>query len=241
MDNNTEEKIINEENAASPAAASEKAEEKKEGSILSDIVEIVESTLIAVFVMIMLITYCAHPVTISGHSMVPTLNKHFDDSQEQDKILMSMVYTDVKYGDIIVIDNDKNYLLNDNGEAYVPDQKMQSTLNQCIIKRVIACEGQTIDISDNKVTVDGKVIDEPYIAAGSTTNDLGAFTGQYPITIPKGYCFVMGDNRNGSTDSRDSHVGLISKKQIYGKAIIRYYPLKNFKFLFNSWKESAND
>jgi signal peptidase I len=154
---------------------------------------------------------------------------------------MSMVYTDVKYGDIIVIDNDKNYLLNDNGEAYVPDQKMQSTLNQCIIKRVIACEGQTIDISDNKVTVDGKVIDEPYIAAGSTTNDLGAFTGQYPITIPKGYCFVMGDNRNGSTDSRDSHVGLISKKQIYGKAIIRYYPLKNFKFLFNSWKESAND
>lgn len=244
MENNTEEMVKSEQEAASetaPAAVENPAQEKNEGNLLSDIFEIVESTLIAVFVMMMVITYLLHPVNINGHSMVPTLNKYYDSEDVQDKILMAMVYTDVKYGDIIVIDNDANYLLDENGEAYVPDQRMQSTLNQCIIKRVIACGGQTIDIRDNKVTVDGNVIDEPYIAAGSTTNDLGAFTGQYPITIPEGYYFVMGDNRNGSTDSRDSHVGLISRKQIYGKAIVRYYPLKNFKFLFNSWKESAND
>ncbi len=240
MENNTEKMVNTEQETPAETTSAVNTEEKK-GSILSDLFEIAESTLIAVFVMMMIITYFLHPVNISGHSMVPTLNKEFDLDKVQDKILMSMVYTDVNYGDIIVIDNDANYLLDDNGEVYVPDQKMSRTLNQCIIKRVIACGGQTIDITGNEVKVDGKVLDEPYILAGSTTSDLGAFTGQYPITIPDGYYFVMGDNRNGSTDSRDSVVGLISRKQIYGKAIIRYFPLKNFKFLFNSWKESAND
>ena len=152
---------------------------------------------------------------------------------------MTTVYGDIKYGDILVIDKKENYLLDDSGNVYVPDD--YQSFNECIIKRVIAVGGQTVDIHDDQVYVDGQLIDEPYIAAGSTTYDTGAFDGQYPITIPEGYYFVMGDNRNHSADSRNPGVGLIKEDQIYGKALARYYPIKDFHILTDSWKESAND
>ena len=79
-----------------------------------------------------------------------------------------------------------------------------------------------------QVIVDGKVLDEPYIKV--TVNSIGgAFN--FPITVPEGYYFVMGDNRRGSADSRFPEVGLIKKEQIYGKAVLRYSPIKDFKIL----------
>ena len=102
---------------------------------------------------------------------------------------------------------------------------------ECLIKRVIAEPGQTIDIDPEKeeVLIDGKVLDEPYIK--DTINSLSFTAFDFPITIPEGYYFAMGDNRRVSADSRNPDIGLIKKDQIYGKAIIRYYPLKDFKFL----------
>ena len=61
-------------------------------------------------------------------------------------------------------------------------------------------------------------------------NDAGVMFN-FPITIPEGYYFVMGDNRRESADSRNGDVGLIKKEQIYGKAVLRYSPIKDFKFL----------
>lgn len=235
MDNYNENIENNKENEAAP---------EKKSTLLQDIVEIVESTLITVFVIVMVFTYILHPVNIVGHSMVPTLNKNYDPTlNNTDKIFMSTVYFDVKYGDILVIDKDVNYLLDANGEPYVPDRAAASPIGECIIKRVIACGGQTVDIRDNQVIVDGKVLDEPYINEEGSTSDLGygAFTDQYPITIPEGYYFVMGDNRRHSTDSRARSVGLVKKDQIYGKAIIRYSPLKDFDILTDSWKGNGND
>lgn len=243
MDNNTEmnnnAETVEEVKEAEDTA---KKPEEKKTSFLSDVIEIMESTLIMVFVIVLVVTYLLHPVNIIGLSMYPTLNKHYDASDPNsisDRIFMTTVYGDIKYGDILVIDKKENYLLDDSGNVYVPDD--YQSFNECIIKRVIAVGGQTVDIHDDKVYVDGQLIDEPYIAAGSTTYDTGAFDGQYPITIPEGYYFVMGDNRNHSADSRNPGVGLIKEDQIYGKALARYYPIKEFHILTDSWKESAND
>ncbi len=218
--------------------ADEANETKKKGTFIKDVVDIIESTLATVFVIVLIFTYILHPVNIVGRSMVPTLNKNFNGEREikneTDKVFMNTVFFDVKYGDILVIDKDKNYLLDDSGKPYQPQYDMP--INECIIKRVIAVGGQTVSIENGKVTVDGEVLDEPYIAEDAYTEDDGAFGGQYPITIPEGYYFVMGDNRNHSTDSRARSVGLVKRDQIYGKAIIKYSPLEEFDILIGSHK-----
>lgn len=206
---------------------------KKKGNILKDIVEIAESTFITIFVIVLLFTYVLHPVNIVGHSMVPTLNNN-SSGEDTDKVFMTSVYLNINYGDILVIDKDKNYILDSAGKPYEPES---AAINECIIKRVIAVGGQTVDIHGGQVYVDGELLDEPYINEPDSTADLGAFTGQYPITVPEGYYFVMGDNRNHSTDSRALSVGLVKKEQIYGKAIIKYAPFNEFEILINSWKK----
>lgn len=217
--------------------SAENPEEQKKGNVAKDILEIAESTILTVFVVFLIFTYLLHPVNIVGHSMVPTLNKNYSgtrvEKNDTDKIFMSTVYLDINYGDILVIEKDDNYLLDAEGKPYVSNT---ASIDECIIKRVIAVGGQTVDIHDGQVYVDGELINEPYINEQNSTADLGAFTGQYPITIPEGYYFCMGDNRNHSTDSRASSVGLIKEDQIYGKAIVKYSPLSEFDILIDSWK-----
>lgn len=232
--NNTEITKTNEAVTTEPA---------KKPNIFRDFVEIVESTLITIFVIVMIFTYLLHPVNIVGGSMKPTLNKYSEEWKENtqnDKILMNTVFNNVKYGDILVIDNNKSYLLDENNSV-LPNDKSVLFKDECLIKRVIAVGGQTIDLRDGEVYVDGSKLDEPYVMKGAMTYDEGAFGDQYPITVPEGYFFVMGDNRQNSSDSRHSDIGLIKKDQIYGKAVVRYSPIKNFHILINSWKESAND
>lgn len=229
MENN-EEIIENTENEVNEQNTEEN--NNKKGNVVKDIIDIAESTITTIFVVVLIFTYILHPVNIVGHSMLPTLNATAQ-GEDTDKIFMSTVFFDVKYGDILVIDKMENYLIDNSGKAYIPES---SAINECIIKRVIAVGGQTVDIRDGHVYVDGEMLNEPYINEPDSTADLGAFTGQYPITIPDGYYFVMGDNRNHSTDSRAVSVGLIKKDQIYGKALVKYYPLKEFRILTDSWK-----
>lgn len=227
----------------SPAETNEEDEQPEEADdnanigkkILGDVAEIVESTLITVFVIVMIFTYLLHPVNVMGHSMMPTLN-------DNDKIFMTTVYGKLEYGDIVIINNDAVYSIDENGSPREV-QIDANPLNECIIKRVIASGGQEINIdnssSDPKewfVTVDGEKIDEPYVMENAITSPTGEFYGRYPFTVPDGYYFVMGDNRENSSDSRNSLVGLIKKDQIYGKAIMKYSPFSEFKFLWNSYK-----
>ncbi|MDE6092399.1 MAG: signal peptidase I [Ruminococcus sp.] len=204
---------------------------KSGNKLLSDIVEIIESTITTVFVIIMIFTYILHPVNVVGTSMTNTL-------QDEDRIFMTTVYTDISYGDIVVINNDMSYLL-DSDNNIIERNIDGSGLKECIIKRVIATGGQSVKIipETGDVIVDGNTLDEPYIK--EKLRNGGVF--DYPITVPEGYFFVMGDNRNGSSDSRNPDIGLISKEQIYGKAIIRYAPLSKFKYLGDSYKHSNEE
>lgn len=159
------------------------AEEKK-GSTFSDFMEICESVITSVFVVLLLFTFVARPVTVDGRSMVPTLN-------DKDKLIMSTFLYTPKAGDIVIIENEHSYVY----EAGTTNIVEGGSLDKRLIKRVIAVGGQTIDINfeSGEVSVDGEVLRENYISE-PTRLDPGAFT--YPLTVPEGYIFVMGDNRN---------------------------------------------
>ena len=222
-DDDTDDEAADDESGDEEEEEEEEKAEKKEGNFINDVIEIVESTLLTVFVIIMIFTYLLHPVNVVGSSMNNTL---FDGN----RVFMTTVYTGPHYGAILVINNDMAYFLDENGKVIEKDIT-GSGLKECIIKRVIAEPGQTIDFDVDKeqVIVDGKVLDEPYIRQ-TVISDGGNFN--FPITVPEGYYFVMGDNRRESADSRNGEVGLIKKEQIYGKAIVKYSPIKEFKFLF---------
>ncbi|MDE6833006.1 MAG: signal peptidase I, partial [Ruminococcus sp.] len=206
-----EENIVENTESGNSIQEEEKNKKNSDKNFLADFIEIAESTFITVFVIIMIFTYILHPVNVVGTSMTNTL-------QDGDRIFMTTVYGSLSYGDIVVINNDMAYLLDDENKI-IEKNIDGSGLKECIIKRVIATGGQTITVdSDTKeVIVDGKVLDEPYIK--ELTNSSGVF--DYPITVPEGYYFCMGDNRNGSSDSRNPDIGPIKKSQIYGKAMLR--------------------
>jgi signal peptidase I len=93
-----------------------------------------------------------------------------------------------------------------------------------VVKRVIATEGQTVDIINGVVFVDGVAIDEPYLQPGLATH--GGMV-QFPLTVDKGCVFVLGDNRINSRDSRYPEIGQIDQREILGRAIVLFFPGTN--------------
>ena len=183
--------------------ASADSKEKKSSSkknFIDESIDWIKSIVVTFVIVVLIFTFVARTAIVNGSSMVPTLtNGDF-------LVLWSLFYTP-KQGDIISANCDG--------------------LDEVIVKRVIAVGGQTVDIdfSTGEVFVDGELLDEPYIN-NLTLNDEGAFN--YPITVEEGYYFCMGDNRQGSMDSRHPDVGLISRDDILGKVVLRLFP--NTKF-----------
>ncbi len=182
---------------------SEKPVNEKNSSLefVFDLVSVLATACVSVALVFM---FVFRTVGVIGESMNPTLDTG-------DRIILTAAYADCKYGDIVVT-------CQPSRSPFVPD---------ILVKRVIATEGQTVDIDFEKgeVYVDGAELDEPYIA--EPTKDREDFIG--PVTVPDGYVFVMGDNRNHSTDSRSNSVGLIREEYIMGKALFRIAPFGNFK------------
>lgn len=179
-------------------------------SLAKDLLDILESVVISIFVVLLLFGFVFRPVTVDGSSMNPTL-------YDLDHLIMISLFYQPQQGDIVIVDGDYATLFADSTQTDVVRKEGSDIL---LIKRVIATGGQTLDIDfeTGTVYVDGTALNESYIAAPTTRND-GAFT--YPLTVPEGYCFVMGDNRNGSMDSRNSAVGLIDEDQVMGRAVLR--------------------
>ena len=138
-------------------------------------------------------------VVVSGPSMDTTLT-----DGDWLLILGNVLYQDPKHGDIIVASKDSY----DDGTP--------------IIKRVIAKEGQTVDIDFEAglVYVDGVALNEPYTL---TPTNLIEGT-EFPLTVDEGCYFVMGDNRNVSKDSRSTEIGQIDHREILGRAIFLFFP-----------------
>ncbi|MBQ8960758.1 MAG: signal peptidase I [Ruminococcus sp.] len=188
---------------------------KRSAGFLRELLSFTESLLIALFVITLIFTYIIGIVTIQGDSMKNTLFSG-------ERVIMVKPVSPER-GDIVIISATDAVTLGEDGSPVV-----KSGLQKVIVKRVIAVGGQQLDIDFNSgaVYVDGEKLREDYLALGLTHIDNGAFT--YPITVPEGYFFVMGDNRSVSKDSRSVDVGLISREEILGRAFIRISPKESF-------------
>ena len=123
-------------------------------------------------------------------------------------------------GDMVISLNDGKYKTGDVIGFYYN--------NVVLIKRVIATSGDWVDIAeDGTVKVNGVELDEPYV----TEKALGECNINLPYQVPQGKCFVLGDNRTTSIDSRNTAVGCISNDVVVGRLLARIWPLKSFVIL----------
>lgn len=169
---------------------------EKQNKIVSELFFWVQQFCLGILVICVAFSLFAKPVIVNGDSMNPTLHS-------KDTILITANTFSLKRGDIVVVTQ--------------PWERDES-----IVKRVIGLPGDTININfeTGEVFINGKLIKEDYILEPTRLY----YDAKMPITIPDGYLFVMGDNRNGSLDSRSGKIGLIRKQYVFGKAFFRVRP-----------------
>ena len=181
----------------------------------ADVLEWMSCMIFAVTAMLVINLFFFRSITVSGTSMNDTL-------VDGDKVIaMNFCYTP-QYGDIVIVQADK--LKNKNTGLY----------GEPIIKRVIAKGGDTvrIDYANGNVYRNDELLEEDYIKDLTHLHNDGWLQDNEEIVVPENCVFVMGDNRNASNDSRNlQDVGFIDVDSIMGKAIVRFAPIKSFKWL----------
>lgn len=162
--------------------------------ILVNVYDMASVLATAVVTIMLIFTFVFRVVGVEGTSMVPTL-------QHQDYLIVSAFDKQPSYGQVVIV-------------------TQPNAFDQPIVKRIIATENQVVDINfrTGEVSVDGVVLNEPYIN-NPTINSEGVV---FPVTVPENHVFVMGDNRQGSTDSRSEKIGFIHEDYILGVA--KYKP-----------------
>lgn len=156
-----------------------------------------ESMVFALVFLVLLFTFVIRIAAVRGSSMVPTL-------YSGDRIVLQQIGYKPKRGDIVVVDDYIDY-----GDP--------------LVKRIIAMGGDTVDINfvSGDVWVNGNLLHEPYILDKTKLKE-GV---EFPVTVPEGKVFLMGDNRMGSKDSRDAEIGFIDERDILGRGVFRIFPL----------------
>ena len=151
----------------------------------------------ALLVIALVLVFVVQPVKVEGTSMLPRLH-------DGERIFVNkLVYYDIpelERGDIVVF--------------WFPDDPTKS-----YIKRVIGLPGETVQVRGGRILINGKELQEPYLEHSLNV----AAADEPPTYVKPHYYFVMGDNRDNSSDSR--MWGLVPEKYIYGKALFRYWPL----------------
>lgn len=174
---------------------------QKASAGVSFIFDVVDSLKGAVIAAFVVFCLLFRVIGVEGTSMMPTLH-------DGDWVAVSGLSVNIEKGDIVIITQP--------WERNVP-----------IVKRVIAKGGDTVDIDFmlGEVYVNGIKLDEPYIDEPTTLR----YDVEFPLVVPEGKVFVMGDNRGDSLDSRSSKIGCIDERYILGKVMIRIYPTDNWK------------
>lgn len=189
---------------------SENTKQKEPISITKEAFEWLEVVVSAMLAVVIIFTFVFRVATIVGGSMKDTL-------YNGEKIIITDWFYTPKVGDIVVVSrNARNEYQAEDGEGP-------------IIKRIIATEGQTVDIDFEKgiVYVDGVALDEPYTRTPTNLH----YDVQFPVRVPDNHVFCLGDNRNESLDSRSTRIGnggMIDERYILGKAVFRVYPFERF-------------
>lgn len=199
--------------------AMEAPENKERVNPLQTIFEWLEIVVISFLIVLTVITFFVRHSPVNGSSMYPTLH-------DRDILLISNLFYTPERGDIVVVQ--------DNGTTI--------GLAEPLVKRIIAIGGDTVDIDfDNWIitvtTAEGETIiykDEPYVNYVTAPMKKSAFPMNYPLKVKEGYLFVMGDNRNGSSDSRDSRIGLLDERYVVGHVLFRLFPLNRIGSMLNS-------
>ena len=202
------------ENPVSDVAAPIKT--KKKEPLIVSVYDWLEVVCFAAVIVILLFTFVGRMATVVGGSMDNTLH-------HGDRLLVTNLFYTPKQGDIVVISR--------NAENSVESQKVSQGP---IIKRVIATEGQmvNIDFDEGIVYVDGVALKEDY----TKTPTFNRADVEFPVEVPQGCIFVLGDNRAESLDSRYSQIGdngMIDTRYVLGHAVFRIYPFNKIGRLDN--------
>ncbi len=176
-------------------------EPEKERKLTAFVFDVVDSLKGAVIAAFVVFCLVFRVIGVEGSSLMPTLH-------DGDWVAVSGISMNIERGDIVIITQP--------WERNVP-----------IVKRVVAKGGDTVDIDFvlGEVYVNGQKKVEPYIDEPTTL----FYDVQFPLTVPEGKVFVMGDNRGDSLDSRSSKIGCIDERYILGKVMIRLYPSGDWK------------
>ncbi|MBQ2767474.1 MAG: signal peptidase I [Clostridia bacterium] len=171
-------------------------------SLAALLYDYLEIFIYSAIIVLLIFTFFIRLTNVVGPSMEDTL-------LENEKLLISNLFYEPEQGDIVVFHELGYY-------------------NEPIVKRIIATEGQVVDIDFDTwtVTVDGVVVEEDYRKLTAGTQLTSDYT--YPMTVPENCLFVMGDNRNMSADSRSSLIGFVDCRQLLGRVICRLTPIDRF-------------
>jgi len=203
-------------------------------NIFKEILEWIICFIIAIVIALLVTHFLVTQTVVKQTSMYPTL-------EENQRLIINRSFriTGKKpnRGDIVTFEAPTNIYtennVNQNNPIAIYSKKPQGLVNKFFyyvlektkmsyIKRVIALEGELVEIKDGKVYINGEILKEEYLNANVTTKS-DVFNN---FVVPKGYIFVLGDNRGGSTDSRE--LGCIPLEKLEGIAVFRIWPLNKF-------------